>query len=91
MIFGVENEPPAGSDRGVKFSLFIPFVCATAIQSDSLFLCTRQKARNIPDLEEVISGQQRLHIHTKDAFRLAKAKDSHICREILMTADCLFG
>ena len=45
---------------------------------------------NIPDLEEVISGQQRLHIRTEDAFRHAKAKDSHICREIIITADCLF-
>ena len=44
LIVGVENEPPR-SDRGMKFYLFVPIVCATAIQSDSLFLCTRQKAR----------------------------------------------
>ena len=42
-----------------------------------------KKPENIPDSEEIISGQQRLHTHAEGAFRPASAKDSHICREIL--------
>ena len=83
MIVGVENEPP-GSERGVNFSLFIPFVRAAAIQSDSLFLGTRQRPEHISDPEDVISSQQRLNIQRTHSD-LQKAKESHICREILIT------
>ena len=62
-------------------------MCAAAIQSGGVDFSFAPDGRpaNIPDPEEVISGQQRLHILTEDAFRPAKAKDLHICREILMT------
>ena len=42
-----------------------------------------KRPENIPDSEEIISGQQRLRTHTEGAFRLLGAKDSHIRREII--------
>ena len=67
-------------------------MCAPLRFSQTAFyFAPDERPENIPDLEEASSGQQRLHIHTEGAFRPAKAKDSHVCREILMTADGLFG
>ena len=53
---------------------------ATAIQTAFSF-APDKRAENIPDLEEVISGQQRLYKHTEGAFTPAKAKNSYICRD----------
>ena len=42
-----------------------------------------KRPENIPDPEDIISGQQRLPTHAERAFRPTSAKDSHICREVL--------
>ena len=72
------------------FYLFIPFGSFPqsfpfSLQSfSSVFsFAPDKRPENILDSEEIISGQQRLHTHTKGAFRPPGAKDSHICREIL--------
>ena len=51
----------------------------------ALSFALHKRLKNIPDPEEVIPGQQRLDIHAGDTFRPTKAKDSRICREILVT------
>ena len=59
----------------MKFYLFHPLVCTTEIQTTFSF-APDKRPENIPDPDEVISGQQRLHIDTEDAQKQ---------REILMT------
>ena len=61
---------------------FVSPLCAPLpFSQTAFFFAPDKRPENIPDLEEVISDQQRLHIHTQDAFRHAKAKDSHVCRD----------
>ena len=71
---------------GVKIPEILPFsapLCAPLRFSQAAFsFVSDKRPENIPDPDKVISGQKRLHI--EDALRPAKAKDSHICREILM-------
>ena len=81
---------PQDRTEGCKFTFLSLFCAPLPFSQTAFFFVPDKRPENIPDLEEVISGQQRLHIRTEDAFRHAKAKDSHICREIIITADCIF-
>ena len=71
--------------EGWNFTFAHPLGAPLPFSQTAFPFASDQRPENIPDHEEVISGQQRLHTQTEGAFRLARAKNSHICREILKT------
>ena len=67
-----------------NFTFAHPLGALLIFSKTAFSFASDQRPENIPDHEEVISGQQRIHTQ-EDAFRLARSKNSHICREILKT------
>ena len=65
----------------MKFYFFTPLRAPLRFSQTVFSSAPDKRPENIPDPDEVISGQQRLHIDTEDAQK----QRTHICREILMT------
>ena len=84
MIVGVENEPPL-SERGMRIYLFYPLCVRHCDSVRQPFPLHPTKGLRTFLILKMSSQVNRGYIHTEDAFRPAKAKGSHTCREILMT------
>ena len=74
---------PQDRGEGQKFTFSNPLGVPLRFSQTVFSFAPEKKPGDIPDSEEIISGQQRLHTDTEGASRPASAKNPHICREIL--------
>ena len=65
---------PQDRTEGCKFTFLSPLCAPLPFSQTAFSFAPDKRPENIPDLEEIISGQQRLHIRIEDAFRHVKNK-----------------